>query len=186
MKVVLYVSDNPTRSTKYDLIAVWKGKRLVNIDSQAPNAVVKESFSKICPYEKLIPEYTFGESRFDFYAERDGKRIFAEIKGVTKELDDVVCFPDAPTERGLKHVRELTRLASEGEECYVVFVVQMGDVDYFVPDYPIHPEFGKALEEASRAGVKILAIDCEVTEDSMTLRNPVEVRLGTEYFPIIW
>ncbi|MCQ2085782.1 MAG: DNA/RNA nuclease SfsA, partial [archaeon] len=94
----------------------------------------------------------------------------------TKEIDNVVCFPDAPTERGLKHVRELTRMASEGEECYIVFVIQMSDVEYFIPDYDIHEEFGIALEEASKAGVHILAFDCVVDEGSMDLGKPVEVR----------
>lgn len=176
VRVVCSVSDNPSRKTRYDLIAVYKGDRLVNIDSQAPNQVVGESFSKICTYDSLNPEFTYGESRFDFSAVRDGKRIFVEVKGVTKETGNVVCFPDAPTERGLRHVRELTRLAQEGFECYIVFVVQMSGVDYFIPDYAIHDEFGKACEAASKAGVKVLAFDCEVSEKGMDLGKPVEVR----------
>ncbi len=137
-EVVLSASDNPSRSTRYDLIAAYKNGRLINIDSQAPNTVVKESFSHICSYDRLIPEYTFGDSRFDFYAERDGRPIYAEVKGVTKENNDVVCFPDAPTERGLKHVHKLTELAIGGNECYIVLVVQMEKVKYFIPDYIVH------------------------------------------------
>ncbi len=175
-EVILSVSDSPHRSTKYDLIAARKNGRLINIDSQAPNTVVKESFSSICEHDLLIPEYTYGDSRFDFYAEYNGKPIFVEVKGVTKENDDVVCFPDAPTERGLKHVHELTELARSGMECYIVLVVQMENVKYFIPDYEIHLEFGLALQSAAKAGVHVLAFDCIVTEDSMTLNRPVKVR----------
>lgn len=174
-EVILSVSDNPSRSTRYDLIAAYKNGRLINIDSQAPNIAVKESFSRICSYDRLVPEYTFGDSRFDFYAERDGRPIYAEVKGVTKENDNVVCFPDAPTERGLKHVRELTELAIEGNECYIVLVVQMENVKYFTPDYIVHCEFGIALQKASDAGVHVLAFDCKVTEDSMVLNDPVKI-----------
>lgn len=177
-EVILSVSDNPSRSTKYDLIAARKNGRLINIDSQAPNMVVKESFSRICGYDKLVPEYTFGNSRFDFYAESNGKRIFAEVKGVTKEHDNIVCFPDAPTERGLKHVRELTDLSVAGEECYIILIVQMENVRYFIPDYGIHREFGIALKKASESGVHVMAYDCKVTEDSITLNKPVTVRFS--------
>lgn len=175
-KTVLEVSCNPNRSTGYDLIAVYKGDRLVNIDSQAPNAAVRESFGRICAYDFLRPEFFCGESRFDFYAERGGKKILAEVKGVTKETDNVAMFPDAPTERGLKHVLELTRLANEGYECYVILVVQMEKPDYFIPDYPVHREFGEALAHAKKCGVNVLAFDCVVKEESMDLNNPVEVR----------
>ena len=176
VKVVLSISDNPLRSTAYDLIAVFKGSRLVNIDSQAPNAVVKESFPRICPCDTFQPEFTFGESRFDFSAVRDGKRIFVEVKGVTQEDRNHVMFPDAPTDRGLKHVRELTDLSRQGYEGYIVFVIQMSDVDFFVPNYEIHRDFGIALKEASDAGVRVMAFDSQVTEDSMVLGDGVEVR----------
>ena len=176
VKVVLSISDNPSRSTAYDLIAVYKGSRLVNIDSQAPNVVVKESFTRVCPCDTFQPEFTFGESRFDFSAVRDGKRIFVEVKGVTQEDRNHVMFPDAPTDRGLKHVRELTDLSRQGYECYIVFVIQMSDVDFFVPNYEIHRDFGIALKEASDAGVRVMAFDSQVTEDSMVLGDGVEVR----------
>ncbi|MCQ2071024.1 MAG: DNA/RNA nuclease SfsA [archaeon] len=173
VKVVLSVSDNPKRSTGYDLVAVYKGDRLVNIDSQAPNMVVRESFGRIMEHDRLVPEYTLGESRFDFYAEKDDRRILVEVKGVTKEVDGMVMFPDAPTERGRKHVRELTRLVTEGYECWVVFVIQMGDVTHMVPDYTIDPLFGEACVAAYGSGVRFAAFDCDVREDGFTLGRPV-------------
>ncbi|MBP5735561.1 MAG: DNA/RNA nuclease SfsA [Candidatus Methanomethylophilaceae archaeon] len=176
-EVFLQKGDNPSRSTPYDLIAARKGDLIINIDSQAPNAVAKESIEKILgPCDLVRPEYTLGESRFDFYAEQNGRRVLMEVKGVTKDQDHVVCFPDAPTERGLKHVRELTRLVKEGYRCVVCFIVQMEKADYFEPNYPIHEEFGTALEEADKTGVEVLAFACRTSPDALELADPVPVK----------
>lgn len=177
-KVVLEESDSPHRSTGFDLIAAYKGDLLINIDSQAPNKVTGEYFCEIAgPCTDIRPEYTFGDSRFDFHAVQDGRELFLEVKGVTQESDETVMFPDAPTERGLKHVRELTGLVQSGNRCVVLFLVQMERAERFVPNYRIHGEFGKALVTASDAGVEVIAYTCKVTEDSMELgvRIPVEL-----------
>lgn len=183
--VFLEKSDNPARKTLYDLVAVQKGKRLVNMDSQIPNAAAYEWISA-GGFKKdvtlLKREVTFGNSRFDLYLEytdETGKtrKAFVEVKGVTLEDDGVVRFPDAPTERGIKHIHELTECLKEGYEAYLLFVIQMKDVKYFEPDREIHRDFADALREASERGVQVLAYDCEVTENSMEIRDPVEVRL---------
>ncbi len=172
-------SDNPTRKTQYDLIAVQKGSRLINMDAQAPNkaAHVWLAGGGLGAIENLRAETTYGSSRFDFSFEKGGKRCFLEVKGVTLEKDGVCAFPDAPTERGAKHLRELTALAKEGFGTYVLFVIQMSDVLYLHPNDSTDPAFGAALREAAKAGVQILAMDCLVTPDSMTIQNPVEVKL---------
>ena len=172
-------SDNPARKTQYDLIAVQKGNRLINMDSQAPNKAVHEWLASggLGKIEALRAETTHGNSRFDFSFEKDGKRCFLEVKGVTLENDGVCAFPDAPTDRGAKHLRELTALAGEGFGAYVLFVIQMTDVLYLRPNDQTDPAFSAALREADKAGVQVLAIDCLVTPDSMTLQNPVEVKL---------
>ena len=172
-------SDNPNRKTKYDLITVQKGRRLINMDSQAPNIAAKEwllagGLGKI---ESLRPETTHGDSRFDFSFIREGKICYLEVKGVTLETDGICAFPDAPTERGAKHLRELTQAVREGCGGYVLFVIQMAEVKYLHPNDATDPEFGKALREAAAAGVEVLAVDCHVTEDSMTIRNFVPVVL---------
>lgn len=172
-------SDNPNRKTKFDLITVQKGCRLINMDSQAPNTAVKEwllagGLGKI---SDLKGEYTHGDSRFDFTFFKDGRRCFLEVKGVTLEQDGVCAFPDAPTERGAKHLHGLTKLAGEGYGAYVLFVIQMADVQYLHPNDTTDPNFGKALREAAAAGVQVLAVDCAVTEESMVISNFVEVRL---------
>ena len=177
-KVVLEKSPNPDRKTPFDLISVYKGSRLVNIDSQVPNAVVAESLPSlgIIPGLRTIRrEVTYGNSRFDIYAEGD-RNCFIEVKGVTLEDDGVVLFPDAPTERGVKHVKELEEAAKDGYDTYIMLLVQMSDVKYFIPNYATHREFGEALEHASQNGVHILCYDCEVTEDSISMGKPVEVR----------
>lgn len=175
-EVYLQKGDNPARTTPYDLIAAKKRDFIINIDSQAPNKVALESIEKILgPCDTVKPEYTLGESRFDFYAEQGDTKVLMEVKGVTKESDHKVCFPDAPTERGLKHVRELTRLVEEGYRCVVCFIVQMERADSFTPDYPIHEEFGEALEEASEAGVEVLAFSCHTAPDTLELGDPVPV-----------
>lgn len=171
--------DSQTRKTKYDLIAVQKGNRLINMDSQAPNAAAKEWLlaGGLGEISELKGEYTHGDSRFDFSFLKDSKRCFLEVKGVTLETDGVCAFPDAPTERGAKHLRGLTKLAQEGYGAYVLFVIQMADVKFLHPNDATDPNFGKALREAAAAGVQVMAVDCDVTESTMTIRKKVEVRL---------
>ena len=171
--------DNPKRKTKFDLIAVQKGERLINMDSQAPNAAAKEWLLSggLGEISELKGEYTQGESRFDFSFMKDGKRCFLEVKGVTLEHDSVCAFPDAPTERGAKHLRGLAKLAQEGYGAYVLFVIQMPDVKYLHPNEATDSAFAAALREAAQAGVTVMAMDCAVTEDTMEIRLPVLVRL---------
>lgn len=170
---------SPTRKTRYDLITVQKGKRLINMDSQAPNAAAKEWLlaGGLGRIEDLRPETRWGDSRFDFAFQKEGKSCFLEVKGVTLETDGVCAFPDAPTERGVKHLQELTKLAQQGYGAYVLFVIQMADVKHLHPNDATDPAFGNALRQAHDAGVQILAMDCEVTPDTMVIRKPVEVRL---------
>ena len=178
-KVWCQRSNNPNRKTKFDLIMVQKGERLINMDSQAPNIAAKEWLlaGGLGEISELKGEYTHGDSRFDFSFMKDGRRCFLEVKGVTLENDGICAFPDAPTERGAKHLRGLTKLAKEGFGAYVLFVIQMADVKYIHPNDATDPNFGKALREASANGVQVLAMDCAVAEDSMELRCPVLVRL---------
>lgn len=174
-------SSNPNRKTKYDLITVSKNGRLINMDSQAPNAVFREYLEKEILFENITlikPEYKFGNSRVDFYVEYSNKKALIEVKGVTLEKDNVVLFPDAPTERGVKHIYELISATEQGYESYIVFIIQMADVDYFTPNTETHPEFAQGLKDAETAGVKILAFDCNVTENSLTVKNYVPVVLN--------
>ena len=178
-KVFCQKALSPTRKTKYDLITVEKGHRLINMDSQAPNAAVKEwlqggGLGKI---EDLRAEVTRVDSRFDFAFTKDGIPCFLEVKGVTLENNGVCAFPDAPTLRGARHLRELTALAREGFGAYVLFVIQMADVKFLHPNDSTDPDFGSALRDAANAGVHVLAMDCRITPDTMTLHAPVEVRL---------
>lgn len=178
--VYVQKSDNPERKTQWDLIAVEKGDRLVNMDSQIPNAVVKEWIEAGHLFEKptlIRPETTYGQSRVDLYVEEGERKAFIEVKGVTLEEDGVVRFPDAPTERGVKHVEELMRAKKEGYEAYILFVIQMEGARYFTPNEATHPEFGEALRKAKKAGVKIFAYDCKVEKDTITLNNAVPVVL---------
>jgi len=172
-------SDNPSRKTKYDLITVKKGRRLINMDSQAPNLAAKEWLSSggLGKIENLRAETKHGDSRFDFSFTKDGKTCFLEVKGVTLESDGICAFPDAPTERGAKHLRGLAEAAKEGCGAYVLFVIQMADVKYLHPNDATDPEFGKALREAAANGVEVLAVDCCVTLDEMTIRDFVPVVL---------
>lgn len=172
-------SDNPSRKTKYDLITVRKGSRLINMDSQAPNTAVKEWLLSggLGAVEDVRPETKHGDSRFDFSFTLNGKTCFLEVKGVTLENDGICAFPDAPTERGAKHLRGLRDCAEEGYGAYVLFVIQMSDVKYLHPNDATDPNFGAALREAAAAGVHVLAVDCTVTEDSMTVGNFVPVLL---------
>ena len=172
-------AQNPTRKTKFDLITVKKGRRLINMDSQAPNAAAAEWLRAggLGEITELHPETTHGGSRFDFSFRKDGRLCFLEVKGVTLETDGVCAFPDAPTQRGARHLRELTALAKEGCGAYVLFVIQMADVAYLHPNDATDPAFGAALREAAAAGVQVLAMDCTVTESTMTIRAPVELHL---------
>ncbi len=177
---VVYVQDcgNPNRKTRYDLIAVRKGERIINMDSQAPNKAAGEFIGKLFPDATVIrPETVFGASRFDYYVETPNKRIFMEVKGVTLEEDGAVFFPDAPTERGVKHLHELIECRRAGYEAYILFVIQMADVVCFAPNDKTHPAFGDALRWAFAEGVKILAVECDVTSDSMVITKRVPIRL---------
>lgn len=178
--VYLEESGNPARKTKYDLVAVEKGERLINMDSQAPNKVFGE-WARAGGFRpgltRLRAETTYGNSRFDFYWESQQKRGFVEVKGVTLEEDGAVRFPDAPTQRGVKHLEELMAAREAGYEATVCFVIQMGDVTCFQPNDRTHPEFGCALRRAAQAGVEVLAVDCRVERDSLEIGDRVEVRL---------
>ena len=178
--VWLEESPNPSRKTKFDLIAVEKGDRLINMDAQAPNKVFGEWAAAGGFREGLTllrPETTYRSSRFDFYWESSKGRGFVEVKGVTLEEDGVVRFPDAPTLRGVKHLDELVKAREAGYEAAVCFVIQMEDVRWFAPNDVTHPEFGQALRRAAQAGVEILAMDCAVTPQSLTMGKSVPIRL---------
>lgn len=178
--VYLQEFDPSARKTKWDLIAVEKNGRIINMDSQIPNKVVKEwlesggLFRKVT---KIQPEYTYGDSRVDLYVEADGKKVLIEVKGVTLEEEGRVRFPDAPSERAVKHVEELKRAVGEGYEAYIFFVIQMKDVRYFTPNMDTHPAFGEALREAALAGVHVIAYDCRVDCDHIALADEVKVVL---------
>ena len=173
------VAGNPARKTKFDLITVKKGQRLINMDSQAPNAAVKEWLSAggLGAVENLRPETVHGGSRFDFSFTLEGRPCLLEVKGVTLETDGVCAFPDAPTERGARHLRELAQAAREGYGAYVLFVIHMSAVQFLHPTDATDPEFGLALREAAAAGVQVMAMDCRVEIDGMTIGKPVEVLL---------
>ncbi|MBR3833215.1 MAG: DNA/RNA nuclease SfsA [Lachnospiraceae bacterium] len=182
--VYLEKSDNPTRKTLYDLVSVKKGQRIVNMDSQLPNGLVEEWLRENDDAREIFGdisylkrEKTYGKSRFDLYVESDNRKIFIEVKGVTLENDNVVSFPDAPTERGIKHLNELVCALEDGYETYVFFVVQMEGVDYFTPAWDKHKEFGDALVNAYKKGVKVLAYDCKVSEDEVRINQSVKVKL---------
>ena len=190
--VYLEESNNPARKTKYDLIAVEKNVNaqeplLINMDSQAPNKVAAEWISNNKAYfpnlTLLKPEYTLGDSRFDFYAEYEDHtacphKMLIEVKGCTLEKNGIALFPDAPTLRGLKHVRELTTFSKSGEyECMILIIVQMKGCKYFTPNRETHADFADALKEAKAAGVKIIAVECEVTPDTLLAKDEIEVRV---------
>ena len=172
-------AGNPNRKTQYDLITVRKGSRLINMDSQAPNIAAKEWLlaGGLGEIQDLRPETFHGESRFDFSFTRNGIPCLLEVKGVTLETDGVCAFPDAPTQRGARHLQHLAQAVREGYETYVLFVIQMADVLYLHPNDATDPAFGAALRAASAAGVQILAMDCAVTENTMVIRDPVPVVL---------
>ena len=183
--VYLEESDNPNRKTKYSLIAVEKGDRLINMDSQVPNKVIYEALKSkkinlpgIDEEITLIkPEKTYGNSRFDIYLESKNKKAFIEIKGVTLEEQNIVKFPDAKTERGVKHIKELIEAKKDGYNCYIIFLVQMNNVLYFTPNNEMHKELGDSLIEARNSGVQVLAYDSLVTANSISINKEIDVIL---------
>lgn len=177
-KVVLEISDNPNRKTKYDLIAAYKeGLGLVNIDSQAPNKVAAEWLATQ-DYSYVKSEYTYGKSRVDFYMEKGDEKYLMEVKGCTLEMDGVGYFPDAPTERGVKHLKELAGAAKQGYHCAIAFVIQMEGVTEVRPYGIRHKEFEKTFEEAKEAGVEVIFLCCKVEEDSLTIENVITENIG--------
>lgn len=183
-RVFLFESDNPNRKTKYDLIAVEKvtdnGVLLINMDSQIPNDVVGEWLAKgeLFSERAIIKrEFTYNKSRFDFYVEDGDCKVFLEVKGVTLENNGVAAFPDAPTQRGVKHINELISATKNGYKAYIVFVIQMKGVHKFIPNDVTHKEFGNALRNAQKAGVKIIALDCVVKENEIYIDSNVNVEL---------
>ncbi len=185
VKVFLSESDNPERKTKYDLVAVEKKREgksplLVNMDSQVPNTAAEEFLRKGTLFSKnavLRREVKFGNSRFDFYIEDGERKIFLEVKGVTLENGGIASFPDAPTERGVKHINELSSCLKESYEAYILFVIQMKEISFMTPNDVTHPEFGEALRKAEKNGVRILAVDSVVTPDSIECDEFIPVRL---------
>ena len=178
--VCLEESGNPNRKTRFDLIAVEKGDLLINMDAQAPNQVFQEwaESGAFRPELALLrPETTWGKSRFDFYWEGGGKKGFVEVKGVTLEVGGLALFPDAPTERGIKHLEELIACRQEGYEAAVCFVIQMAGMSAFAPNERTHPAFGEALRRARDAGIEVLAYSCRVWPDRLELDAPVPVFL---------
>lgn len=178
-KVYCQRSDHPSRKTKYDLIAVEKGSRLINMDSQAPNIAAGEWLRAggLGRVSNLHPETVHGDSRFDFSFTLDGKPCFLEVKGVTLEHEGVCAFPDAPTVRGAKHLRGLAEAAGEGYGAYVLFVIQMEGIHSLHPNQATDPNFSQALRQAAAAGVQVLAVECAVTPESMTVTKRVDVEL---------
>ena len=179
----VYVQHFPEgkRKTKYDLIAVEKQNLLINMDSQAPNKVVQEWLMEQEPFGKITylkPECKHGDSRFDFYLETEAKKMFIEVKGVTLEEKGVVMFPDAPTERGVKHVQELCHCLEQGYEAAIVFVVQMSGMRYFTPNRRTHAAFATALEQAAASGVQLMALTCAVTPDSLIINGTLPIHLA--------
>ena len=181
VKVILEVSDNPNRKTKYDLIAVYKKDfGLINMDSQAPNKVVKEWLSAQ-DYSLVKPEYTYGKSRIDFYMEKESPEVaeglekyLMEVKGGTLEIDGIGYFPDAPTERGIKHLQELAGAVAKGYKARLAYVIQMEGITEVRPNITTHPAYGEAIEEALAAGVEIIFLCTRVTEDSLHIVKAIK------------
>ncbi|MBE7042783.1 MAG: DNA/RNA nuclease SfsA [Ruminococcaceae bacterium] len=175
-RVILHRPGTVGRKTEYDLIGVQKGNELINMDSQAPNKIAGEWLQTL-GFSLIQAEKTYGNSRFDFYLEKGNKKIFAEVKGVTLEQDGLALFPDAPTERGVKHLRELIKCREKGLEAWVIFIIQMKGVHTFSPNWETHPEFAKVLCEAKEKGLWLTALTCDVAEDSVTVRKSVPIQL---------
>ena len=170
-KVWLTAPGTPVRKTAYDLVTVQKTNGLlINIDSQASNAVACE-WLKAQGYDTIVPEYRFGDSRIDFYMEKDDERFLMEVKGCTLEVNGIGYFPDAPTERGVRHLRELAKAVADGYHAILAFVIQMDGITEVRPNVRTHPEFGKALESAKQAGVEILFLPCHVEPDSLQIQG---------------
>lgn len=177
-EVILQKSDKAERKTKYDLIAVYKEELgWVNIDSQAPNKVVKEWLEKQ-DYTYLKPEYTYGDSRVDFYMEKDSEKYLMEVKGCTLEIDGIGYFPDAPTERGIKHLKELTKAVKEGYHCIIAFVIQMEGIREVRANTRTHMEFAQALKDAEAAGVAVEFLQCRVGQDILEIVNESRKETG--------
>lgn len=179
-EVILEESVNPARKTKYDLICVNKSGRWINMDSQVPNKAAAEWIraGRFFPEEvTLKTEKVYGNSRFDIYVESPCRKAFIEVKGVTLEENDIARFPDAPTQRGVKHVEELIRCQEDGYEAYLLFVIQMKGIREFEPNWSTHPQFGEVLQKAQNAGVHLLAYDCLIREDYIEIQDPVPIRL---------
>ena len=175
-KVILSQGTTPGRKTAYDLVSVYKGTRLINMDSQAPNAIAAEYLPRLFPdLTELKREVTCGDSRFDFYGVKGGRPFYLEVKGVTLEQDGRVYFPDAPTERGVKHLRELTECQRNGTDAHVLFVIQMENVLSLQANRATDPAFADALLAAKAAGVGVHAVDCLVTPDTVTANQPVSI-----------
>lgn len=177
VRVFLEESDNLNRKTRFDIIAVYKGDKLFNIDSSAPNKVFNEWLSSFKEISLIKPESKYKNSRFDFYVEAGKKKAFIEVKGVTLEKDGVHMFPDAPTERGVKHINELISCVKEGYEGVIVFVVQTDFGEYFTPNTETHPEFAEVLKNAEKQGVKILCFNCDVAPDKLSIKDKIKVVL---------
>ncbi len=179
-EVWLEDSENPNRKYRYSLVTVRKGNRLVNMDSQAPNKAVGEWLKNGGLFKDihiLKAESKYGTSRFDFYCEYEDKKAYIEVKGVTLENDNVVSFPDAPTERGARHVCELIDCIKDGYEAYIIFVVQMKNVLYFEPNAVNDPAFAEALKKAEKEGVHIVVVDCSVSDMEMVIEDFVDVKV---------
>lgn len=167
--VILEDCQNPNRKTRYDLIAVYKeGLGLINMDSQAPNKVVAEWLAKQ-DYDYIKPEYKFGNSRVDFYMEKNGEKYLMEVKGCTLEIDGIGYFPDAPTERGVKHLRELAAASKDGYHCSIAFVIQIPGISIVLPNEVTHPEFKQAFEEAIASGVEVYYLQCDIKENALEI-----------------
>ena len=178
--VLLEPADNPERKTQFSLVCVKKKDQWISVDSTAPNQVVEEMvrenrlFSDVTYIKR---EKTFGKSRFDLYVEHGGHKHFIEVKGVTLEVDGVAKFPDAPPERGIKHIRELKEAKKQGYLASIIFFFQMKGVHKFMPNMETHPAFGEVLKEAKNAGVDILAVDCIVTRETLAVDAFIPVEL---------
>ena len=167
--VFLEKAKNPERKTPYDLVAVEHDGKIINIDSQAPNMVVKEYLESLKEYDYIKPEYKYGNSRIDFYMEKDTKKYLMEVKGCTLFRDGIGLFPDAPTERGGRHLRELTLAKRQGYEAIIAFVIQGEGIRKVLPNAETDPQFAKAFEEAVAAGVQVWFLRCRITPDTITI-----------------
>jgi sugar fermentation stimulation protein A len=180
--VLLEKRDGKHRKTAYELIMVYRDDKLISIDSQLPNKLAEEALrnnviSELLDYDYIKREVMFGDSRFDLYMEKEGEKTFVEVKGVTLEVDGAAKFPDAPTERGTKHIYELIKAKQQGYRACLMFVIQLDFANYFTPNSLMDPKFAEALISANSAGVEIIAYSCQLKEDEVLIYMPMEVRL---------